>query len=115
MKKKKHSEYKYNYGIYCLIDDYKFPDNKDEWLNCPYCELKPKIWVYDNGLTTGCGCGDNMYDHWYIGCESIMSVHKRTNKTKEYGGREELKENWNHWCKTGVDLWENDFEETGLW
>jgi len=90
-------------GVYCLIDRYIFPDDTEEWLPCPNCGLKPKIWEYDNGRSTGCGCGEDMFDHFSVFAESIMSVYRRTNGTKEYHTND-LKNNWNHWVKTGEHI-----------
>ena len=48
-------EYRFKHS-YNLIDDYVFPDNIEEWDDCPYCKAKPKIWEYNNGRHTGCKC-----------------------------------------------------------
>lgn len=84
---------------YNCIDDYILPDGV--WEDCPKCGLKPKVWVFDNGRLTACGCWNTMYDHLSIHAESIMSVYKRTNgkNMTEYDS-DELRRNWNHWCKT---------------
>jgi len=90
---------------YC-IDEYKNPEG--EWDDCPCCGLKPKVWVFDNGRKTACGCWESKYDHFSINAESIMSVHKRTNgkRMQEYDS-DALRKNWNHWCKTGEILFEH--------
>jgi len=77
---------------------------EDEWLDCPCCGLKPKIWEYDNGRKTMCGCGNSTYDFFSVHAESVMSVHKRTNgKRMSQYNIEELKENWNEYCATWVN------------
>jgi len=88
------------------FDFYKYPNDIDEWLECPFCHCKPKVWIYDNGKSTACGCLKsewNMYNHFTIRAESIMSVFKRTGKTKDYDS-DSLKKNWNHFCETGEIL-----------
>lgn len=111
---KLNSDYKYHHSSYDLIEDYKYPDNISEWLNCPECGLKPKVWLFDNGRGTGCGCHNSKYDHFSIRAESINSVYKRTGYTIEYNSNE-LRSNWNHWCETGIIFWDNDYKETGMW
>ena len=103
---KKNGEYPC-WSIHTCIDSYKVPDDEDSWLNCPYCGLKPRVWVFDNGRSTACGCGHNMYRHFSIHAESIMSVHKRSGGTNisEYDSKD-LKNNWNHWVLTGEVLFD---------
>lgn len=91
-------EYKYKY--YCLIDSFKDIDNPDDWLPCPVCGLRPKVWIFNNGCEAGCGCHNSTYDHRAIWAESIMSVWKRTGNTAEYSS-DNLRKNWNHWVETG--------------
>lgn len=86
--------------MYLAISSYEGVDNPEDWKNCPVCGLKPLVWVYDNGRSTACGCGKNMYDHFSIHAESITSVYSRTGKVVEYK-IDELKDNWNHWVSTG--------------
>lgn len=99
---------------YC-IDAYKDPEG--EWEKCPCCRLSPKTWTFDNGRSTACGCWESKYDHFSINAESIMSVHKRTDgkKMTEYDG-DELRKNWNHWCKTGEILFNHASKrDDGRW
>ena len=91
-------------GKYKCISAYKIPDKVDEWLPCPNCNLKPLVWEYNNGRSTGCGCGKNEYDHFSIVSESIMSwVTRHDGSALDYNSYK-LKENWNHWVKTGEQL-----------
>ena len=101
-------------GYYCC-DFYKETD--ENWDKCPNCGLRPKKWVFDNGRRTGCGCGNNDYDHFSICAESIMSVHKRTDgKQTDIYDPDELRENWNHWCRTGEFLFDHASKRTdGRW
>lgn len=91
---------------YKCIDVYKKPENPMEWLPCPRCGLRPLVWEFDNGRSTACGCGTDCYSHWSVQAESIMSVINRSDNghsAKEYD-IDELKNNWNHWVRTGEIL-----------
>jgi len=101
-------EQKYNHGYevhtdYFCIDAYETPENVDDWMNCPCCGLKPKVWVFDNGCYTACGCWNSRYDHFSVHAESIMSVYRRTNgqKMSEYNP-DQLRLNWNEYCSTTI-------------
>ena len=91
---------------YKCIDAYKKPENPMEWLPCPRCGLRPLVWEFDNGRATACGCGTDCYSHWSVQAESIMSVIKRSDngKSAEVYDIDELKNNWNHWVRTGEIL-----------
>lgn len=91
---------------YKCIDAYKKPENPLEWLPCPRCGLRPLVWEFDNGRATACGCGTDCYSHWSVQAESIMSVIKRSDngKSAEAYDIDELKNNWNHWVRTGEIL-----------
>ena len=106
--------YEAHSGHYC-IDAYEYPAG--EWESCPCCGLKPKVWNFDNGRSTACGCWKSRYDHFSIHAESIMSVHKRTDgkKMTEYDS-DALRVNWNHWCKTGQVLFKHASKrDDGRW
>ena len=103
-------------GKYKCISAYQIPDKIEEWLPCPNCGLKPLFWEFDNGRSTGCGCGENEYNHFSINSESIMSwINRHGGSAMEYN-TDKLKENWNHWVKTGEEL-ENhkSLREMGRW
>lgn len=91
---------------YKCIDAYKKPENPMEWLPCPRCGLRPLVWEFDNGRATACGCGTDCYSHWSVQAGSIMSVIKRSDngKSAEAYDIDELKNNWNHWVRTGEIL-----------
>ena len=100
---------------YCLIEDYELPHDYKEWSNCPNCGLKPKVWIFNNGRSTGCACGKTKYDHFSIHAESVMSVYSRCGDTKKYKSNT-LKKNWNHWIETGEILFEHASKRTdGKW
>ena len=99
---------------YLCIDAYEVP--KGRWQDCPSCGLQPKVWVFNNGNSTACGCGTDQYNHFSIHSESILSVLKRCEgNTLEYNS-DGLRNNWNHWCKTGNILFEHASKRTdGRW
>jgi hypothetical protein len=91
-------------GKYKCISAYKIPKDISEWLDCPKCGLKPLTWEFNNGRSTGCGCGENEYNHFSIWAESIMShVTRNDGSALEYDSHE-LKKNWNYWVETGEEL-----------
>ncbi len=99
----------YTAGIehfYVCISAYKEVERPNEWSKCPNCGLIPKIWRFDNGVSTACGCGKNAYDHFSIYAESVMSWNKRHDGNMLDYNSDELKDNWNHWCKTGEILFD---------
>lgn len=100
---------------YNAIDAYKEVSSPDEWLNCPVCGKKPLVWLFDNGNRTACGCGKNRYDKFSIQSESIMSYIKRNNGSALHYDSDQLRKNWNHWCKTGEFLYIHDYANTGIW
>ncbi len=88
--------------FYLAINAYELVDNPQEWNACPTCGLIPKVWLFDNGRSTACGCGKSKYDHHSVHAESIMSVHMRTDgKGLDKYISDDLRLNWNHWTKTG--------------
>ena len=97
-------------GHYWCIGAYEKVDNPTEWEPCPNCGLIPKVWIYDNGRSTACGCGKSPYDHFSIEAEDIMSVVKRSPNGQslvEYD-RDALRKNWNHWVRTGEILYNRE-------
>lgn len=99
-----------------LRDMYNFPDGCFEmedrkvemWFNSDYRRPKVvrQVREFDNRRATACGCGTDCYSHWSVQAESIMSVIKRSDngKSAEAYDIDELKNNWNHWVRTGEIL-----------
>jgi hypothetical protein len=103
-------------GKYKCISAYKIPKNPEEWLNCPNCGLKPLVWEFNNGRSTGCGCGRNEYDHFSIWSESVMSWVSRNGGSVLNYNSSKLMINWNHWVKYGEELEpRNRLLEEGKW
>lgn len=89
---------------YKCISAYKKVKKAQYWLPCKDCGLIPLVWEFDNGRSTGCGCGENEYNHHSIHAESIMSYVKRHNGSALGFISDELQMNWNQWVKTGQDI-----------
>jgi hypothetical protein len=89
---------------YKCISAYKIPKDVEHWLNCPICDLKPLIWEFNNGSSTGCGCGENQHRNFSIVTESIMSHISRNNGFALNYDHHKLKNNWNHWVCTREEL-----------
>ena len=85
--------------IYNCISAYIDPENINEWYKCPRCHLKPKVWEFDNGRSTACGCWENTYDHFSIKAKPIMDVYREDNGSLINYDSDELKNNWNEYCK----------------
>jgi hypothetical protein len=101
---KKQKEIRNKYGYKC-IEAYTAVKYPHGWEKCPNCGLTPLVWEFDNGRSTGCGCGENEYRHFTINAESIMSCHKHDGNTKNYNkDGNDLQKNWNHWVRTGEIL-----------
>ncbi len=103
-------------GKYKCISAYKIPDKPEDWLDCPNCGLKPLVWEFNNGRSTGCGCGKNEYDHFSIVSESIMSHVTRHGGSALNYNSNKLMINWNWWVNTGEELEpRNKLLEEGKW
>jgi hypothetical protein len=103
-------------GKYKCISAYKIPKNVDEWLICPNCNLRPLVWEFNNGRSTGCGCGENEYNHFSIWSESIMSHVTRNGGSALNYNSNKLMINWNYWVKYGKELEpRNKLLEEGKW
>ncbi|MFA4871329.1 MAG: hypothetical protein WC623_24230 [Pedobacter sp.] len=98
MKTKAHEYTPHNH--YNCIDAYKNPEHPEDWDVCPNCGLRPKIWIFDNGCLTACGCWYSVYRYFSIRAESIMSFVKRHNGSTLGYDKDKLRKNWNRWCRT---------------
>lgn len=96
-------KYKHRW-TYQLTDSYIFPEDLEEWDNCPVCNAKPKVWEFNNGRYASCRCHNSEYDHHIIYAESIMSCYINDNGSLKNHKDDGLKNNWNTWCRTGEVL-----------
>jgi len=84
---------------YMSFTFYKEPENKDKWLECPECELKPRVWEYDNGRSAHCVCGEDCYTHKHeVRAKPIMEFVKKTGGFNGYDS-DELRKKWNNYIK----------------
>lgn len=105
--------FEYSSITHNLIEAYVTPEEEglkssEEWESCPRCLLKPKVWIFDNGREAGCGCHNDMYDHFRVGAECVASVVNRTGGFVGYDS-DDLRKNWNHYCRTGEFLFSKDY------
>jgi hypothetical protein len=93
----KDTEFESKIFNYKCIDAYKEVEKPKEWEKCKECGLIPLVWEFDNGRSTACGCGKDMYSHFSVGAKSIMSVIKESynGKSAEKYDGDELRKNWN--------------------
>lgn len=77
-------------------------NDESKWLKCPRCGLKPRVWLFNNGETTACGCGNNEYDHFSVKVESIMSHITRNNGCALHYDSYAIRSAWNLYCLCGV-------------
>ena len=96
-------------------DFYQHPANGLLWDECPNCGLKPKIWVFDNGRFTMCGCVGGELGHFSIRAESILSYYKNSGRAFDGYDTDGLRKNWNHWCITGEILFDQKRDGGGRW
>lgn len=114
-KQKKNHGYTVHTDYFC-IDAYKDVPEDKHWEKCPCCGLKPKIWTFDNGRSTACGCWDNRYDIFSVRAESIMSVHIRCNGNLQEYSSDQLRLNWNEYCARMINPCNHaDLRSEGKW
>lgn len=101
-KQKQNHGYAVHIDYFC-IDAYQDVSEHEHWERCPCCNLKPKIWTFDNGRSTACGCWNSRYDIFSVKAESIMSVHIRCNGNLQEYSVDQLRLNWNEYCATMVN------------
>lgn len=111
---KTNNGYNVNSFINC-IDSYKRVDESKVWSKCPCCGLKPKIWTFNNGRKTACGCWNSMYDLFSVRAESILSYEK-SHDSLEFYDFDLLRKNWNEYCATMINpCSQDDLTKEGKW
>lgn len=99
---------KYNHGFpvhsdYFCIDAYQPVPEHEFWEKCPCCGLQPKVWRFDNGRSTACGCWNDRYDIFSVRAESIMSVYTRCSGNLAEYSSDQLRLNWDEYCSTMIN------------
>ena len=114
-------EAKYNHGykvnryINC-IDAFEDVPDDEHWSKCPCCNLKPKVWRYNNGRETVCGCSNSMYDIFSVQAESICSWINRNSGNVSGYEYDQLRLNWNEYCATMINPCSHgDLYSEGKW
>lgn len=85
-------------GWHYCIDSFKEPKNIEEWEACPRCKLKPRVWVFDNGEHTACGCWKSKYDHFDV--QADQTIVENLRRTGGFNGYDEddHRKKWNEYC-----------------
>lgn len=106
--------YQINFFHNC-INCYQFP-KKGDWSTCPNCNLKPKVWRFENVLQTACGCWNSKFDIFSVSAESIISVYHRCKGDLPEWNSDQLRINWNEYCATMINPCSHtDLQELGRW
>lgn len=74
----------------------------DEWLECPHCKEKPRLWIFDNGEYAKCKCQDT-YDKAAASGISIWDYHKKHNGDMTEWNHDDLRDNWNAFVLSMTD------------
>lgn len=91
----------YSWDRACSVD-YKdlsnYPqEDHDSWNNCPNCNEKPRLWIWDNGKQCKCRC-QHVYDAPQATGESINEYYKKHQNTEGYSN-DDLRDKWNKRCE----------------
>ena len=95
--------------LYKCTSSYSKVKHPMRWLVCDVCGLIPRVNEFDNGRRTGCGCGDDEYNHFSVSAECITSVMRNSHNGQsmlDYD-TDGLRKNWNAWVKNKVLLFPN--------
>lgn len=72
--------------------------NAHDWKECLICELKPRVYIFNNGTQAACGCYKDYCP--IVRTESINSRRRRIGSSESYR-LNDLKIVWNYWIMTG--------------
>ena len=95
-------ENNYPVGMHPPINDYKYPEDIEEWKHCPKCGFQPRVWEFDNGRSTFCGCSNSTYDHFSVRATPIGDIVRKTRGSLVGYDSDELKKNWNKYCDNNL-------------
>lgn len=115
MNRKTNHGYDVHLSHFC-IDAFVDVDEEEHWMKCPACNQKPKIWTFNNGRMTACGCWNDRYDHFSVYAESVMSIFRRCGGNVSEYCSDSLRKNWNEYCSTHVNSCNHaDLRMEGKW
>ena len=83
---------------YKTLEDSPYIGNVEDWLECPKCKTKPRVWIFDNGEFADCECSDT-YDASPAKGISIWEYHKEHNGDISNFNHLPLMESWNNHIK----------------
>jgi len=83
---------------YSVIDAYKPLEDDSDWLACPDCGMKPRIWEFDNGRFAKCAC-DHKYDPAPVRAKDTMTHHREFDGDFTNYDHDELRNNWNKYIE----------------
>lgn len=72
--------------------------NPEEWNECPRCNEKPRVWIFDNGAFAKCKCQDTYEESAAEGI-SIWQYHKAHNGDMTDWNHNDLRDNWNKYVE----------------
>lgn len=81
------------------FDFYEIPENQDEWLPCPECGEKPRVWVFDHSRSAHCVCGVDRYHHKHTVKATPIAYYIETTGGFTGYDSDELRKNWNNYVK----------------
>lgn len=78
---------------FATMDSYKPIGETDlEWLACPTCGVRPRVWLFDNGEFAKCCCGDRYSEGLRV--DGALETYRKTGKhdVHDFDG---LRKAWN--------------------
>jgi len=71
--------------------------NPDDYETCTHCQMKPMVWIWDNGCFGACGCFYKNANK--VTCPSMLSIERCGGDPSEYDPNGLMKP-WNNFVKT---------------
>jgi len=80
--------------MHATIDSYKpIGETDKEWLACPLCGVRPRVWLFNNGEHAKCCCGD-IYDGAEARCDGALETFHKTGRHDQHDF-DALRRAWN--------------------
>lgn len=73
--------------------------NVSEWKECPKCNCKPRVWIFDNGEFAKCRCC-GLYDSAPAKGQTIWEYHKEHSGNMTNWSHNDLRDDWNKHCES---------------